>query len=86
MKVAVADGGARGARSPPPIILDQTEKMFFGAPPPTLSKGLGDHSPPRLISRFGSGTELSEVMLVHPRSSPWCGLLSQINIRVRRHS
>ena len=34
MKVAVADGGARGARSPPPIILDQTEKMFFGAPPP----------------------------------------------------
>ena len=38
MKVAVADGGARGARSPPPqLFLDQTEarrakKMFVGAP------------------------------------------------------
>lgn len=37
MKVAVADGGARGARSPPQLFLDQTEarrakKMFVGAP------------------------------------------------------
>ena len=36
MKVAVADGGARGARSPQ-LFLDQTEarrakKMFVGAP------------------------------------------------------
>lgn len=37
MKVAVADGGARGARSPSQLFLDQTEarrakKMFLGAP------------------------------------------------------
>ena len=51
MKVAVADGGARGAR-PPQLFLDQTEarrakKIFLGAPP-TLSKGLDDHPPPYL--------------------------------------
>lgn len=57
MKVAVADGGARGARSPPPIIFRSNggpkgQKNVFGSPPPYLRVWMTN---PRLISRFGSG-------------------------------
>ena len=59
MKVAVADGGARGARSPPIIFRSnwgpKDQKNVFGSPP-TLSKGLDDH-PPALSQGLDPGTE-----------------------------
>ena len=44
-------GGARGARPPPPLFLDQTgarraEKNFFGDCSPALFQGLDDRVPP----------------------------------------
>ena len=75
-------GGARGARSPPPLFLDETEarrveKNIFGDRASLLSQGLDDLSPPpplppRLNSMSGSGTGLGGIITGNQKLTDHC--------------